>query len=226
MQEIWYLECVNLFKIICPHKYKEYKQCHVLKKYTKKKFIYFNEERSKTVFLINSGKVKIGYYREDGKEIVKSILGKGEVFGENAFLGEEKRTEFAQSIESNTVICPVHIDVLQNLMKDNSSFSLSFYKLINFRIKKLERRLEILLFKDVKQRTIEFIIELQKDYGKELLNGNVLIKHPYSQKEIACLIGVSRPSLNQIFNELKSKDILSYTRKEILIKNNEKLLAG
>jgi len=224
MNQFWYLECVNLFKIICPHKYKEYKDSHTLKKIDKKEFIYFNEDSSNTVYLINSGKVKIGYYREDGKEIVKSILGKGEVFGENAFLHEGKRTEFAQSIAGNTIICPVHIDTLEELMKDNKSFSLSFYKLINFRIKKLERRLELLLFKDVRQRTIEFILELKKDYGKILLNDEVLIKHPYSQKEIACLIGVSRPSLNLVMNELKNQGYLSFKRKEILLKKN-KLLA-
>jgi CRP-like cAMP-binding protein len=225
MKEIWYLECVNLFRIICPHKFKEYKQYHVLDNYSKNAFIYFNGDSSKTVYLINSGKVKLGYYREDGTEIVKAILGKGEVFGEKAFLGEDKRNEFAQSINSNTVICPVPVVTLNKLLRENKSFSLSFYKLINFRIKKLERRLEILLFKDVKQRTLEFIMELQRDYGKKLLNGQILIKHPYSQKEIASLIGTSRPSLNIVFNKLKDCGAISYSRKEILIKK-PKLLNG
>jgi len=223
MKEIWYLECVNLFKAICPHKYKEYNQCHVLDKYKKNDFIYFNGDNSKTVYLIHSGRVKLGYYRKDGTEIVKAILRKGEVFGENAFLGEGKRTEFAQAVDAKTVICPVHLDTLQNLLRNNNSFSLNFYKLINFRIKKLERRLEILLFKDVKQRTIEFLLDLKQDYGKKLLNGDTLIKHPYSQKEIASLIGASRPSLNIVLNELKQKRIISFDRKEILIKKDKLL---
>jgi len=223
MKQIWYLECVNLFKIICPHKYKNYKQCHILSEYTKNDYIYFNEEVSRSVYLVHSGKVKLGYFREDGTEIVKAILGKGEVFGENAYLGEDKRNEFAQAINSKTIICPVSVTTLRALFKDNSSFSLNFYKLINFRIKKLEKRLEILLFKDVRKRTIEFLQELQQDYGKKLLNGDILIKHPYSQKEIACLIGASRPSLNIVLNELKEKDKISFTRKEILIKNGNLL---
>ena len=223
MNQIWYLECVNLFKIICPHKYKEYKDCHVLDKYSKHDYIYFHNDVSKAVYLVHSGKVKLGYYREDGTEIVKAILGKGEVFGENAFLGEDKRTEFAQAVDTKTVICPVPVPTLNELLKDNQSFSLHFYKLINFRIKKLERRLEILLFKDIKQRTIEFLLELKEDYGKPLLNGEVLIKHPYTQKEIACLIGASRPSLNIVLNELKELGAISFNRKEILIKNTNLL---
>jgi len=223
MKEVWYLECVNLFKIICPHQYKDYKKCHTLASYKKKDYVYFDKDASKTVYLINSGKVKLGYYTEDGDEVVKSILCKGEVFGEKAFLGEGKRNEFAQSIDNKTVICPIPVDTLQNMMKNNTSFTLSFYKLISFRIKKLERRLEILLFKDVRKRTTEFILELKEEYGQQMLNGDILIKHPYSQKEIATLIGTSRPSLNIVLNNLKDEGYLSFSGKEILLKNTKVL---
>ncbi len=225
MKEVWYLECVNLFKIICPHQYKAYKDCHTLANYKKKDYIYFNQDASKSVYLINSGKVKLGYYNQEGEEVVKAILGKGEVFGEKAILGEEKRNEFAQSIDSETIICPIHVDTLQDMMKNNTSFTLSFYKLISFRIKKLERRLEILLFKDVRKRTIEFILELKEEYGATLLNGDTLIKHPYTQKEIACLIGSSRPSLNIVMNTLQEEGYLNFIGKEITLKR-AKVLAS
>jgi len=223
MKEIWYLECVNLFKIICPHQYKDYKKEHVLLQYKKQEYIYFDNETSSTVYLINSGKIKLGYYTEDGKEIIKSILSKGEVFGEKAFLGEEKRNEFAKVLDNNTIVCPIKVETLQDMMKNNTSFALSFYKLISFRIKKLERRLEILLFKDVRKRTIEFIEELKEEYGKKLLTGDILIKHPYSQKDIACLIGSSRPSLNIILNNLQNEGLLSFTGKEIILKKGKVL---
>jgi len=219
MKEVWYLECVNLFKIICPHLYKDYKETHTFDAYKKKDYVYFDDDASKTVYLINSGKVKLGYYTKEGDEVVKAILSKGEVFGEKAFLGEGKRNEFAQSVDNSTVICPIPVDTLQNMMKNNTSFTLSFYKLISFRIKKLERRLEILLFKDVRKRTIEFIKELKEEYGNSLLNGDTLIKHPYSQKEIACLLGTSRPSLNIVLNNLRDEGYLSFQGKEIILKN-------
>ncbi len=224
MKEKWYLECVNLFKIICPHQYKDYKNTHEFNKYKKKDYIYFDDDASQTLYLINSGKVKLGYHTNEGKEVIKAILSKGEVFGEKAFLGEIKRTEFAQSLDNNTEICPIPITTLQNMMKNNTSFSLSFYKFIGFKIKKLERRLEILLFKDVRERTIEFIKELRNEFGTTLVTGDILIKHPYSQKEIACLIGASRPSLNIVLNNLREENILSFNGKEIILNKNAFLL--
>jgi CRP-like cAMP-binding protein len=41
------------------------------------------------------------------------------------------------------------------------------------------------------------------------------VKHPYTQKDIASLIGTSRPTLNIIINELKEANIIDFNRKEI-----------
>lgn len=84
--KLWKLENVNLFKILCPHKYKNYAAMHKLKQYAKDDYIYYEEDRANTIFLIDQGRVKIGYYKENGEEVIKSILGKGEVFGRNRYL--------------------------------------------------------------------------------------------------------------------------------------------
>jgi CRP-like cAMP-binding protein len=44
-----------------------------------------------------------------------------------------------------------------------------------------------------------------------------VVHHPYTQKDIASLIGTSRPTLNILLNELKEEKILDYSRKEIRI---------
>ena len=216
MANIWYLESINLFNILCPHKFRRYKENHDFEAYKKTEYIYFNEDAANKVYLITNGKVKLGYYTEEGDEIVKAILSKGEVFGEKAILGEEKRNEFAQSINDNTSICTIEAETLQELIRDNKKFALGFYKFINFRIKKLERRLQLLLFKDAKTRLQEFLLELCEDYGYDCeKTGHKIIEHPYTQKDISSLIGVSRPTLNIIMNELKVEGRINFERKKI-----------
>lgn len=215
---IWFFDNVNLFGMLCPHKFKAYKNAHTFNNYKKQEYIYFEEDSANKVFLIEKGKVKIGYYTENGDEIVKSILSKGELFGEKAILGEEKRTEFAKSADNNTSICPVDVDTMHDLMRDNRPFSFKIYKLIGFRIKRLERHLEILLFKDTKSRLIEFINELIVDYKEGVSEEYpVTINHPYTQKEIACLIGTSRPTISILLNELKEEKIIDFNQKQIII---------
>jgi CRP-like cAMP-binding protein len=218
MKEVWYLENINLFKILCPHKYPKYKDKHGFDKYGKEDYIYFKEDAANKVYLIDKGKVKLGYYTEEGEEVIKSILSKGEVFGEKAALGGDKRSEFAQSLDSSTTICPIPVNTLQEVIRDNAKFSISFYKFINFRIRKLERRLEILLFKDSKTRLQEFIFELSDDYGYCCdETGDTVINHPYTQKDISSLIGTSRPTLNILLNDLKENGTISFQQKNIRI---------
>ena len=217
-EKIWYFEDINLYKILCPHKVKAYKKSHTFDNYAKNEFIYFTDQSASKVYLIDSGKVKIGYYTPEGEEVVKAILSKGEVFGEKTILGEEKHTDFAQAIDSENAICSISTEELQGLMQKNRPLSIKFYRIIGLRLKKLERRLELLLFKDTRTRVIEFITELEKDYGTPLVNGDILIKHPYTQKDMASLLGTSRSTLNIIMNTLKEENYLDFNRKEIIIK--------
>jgi len=221
MKPIWFFEDVNLFKVLCPHKFKALKKKHDFDAYKKKDYIYFEEDSANKVYLIEKGKVKIGYYCENGYEVVKAILTRGEIFGETAILGDLKREEFAQSIDNGTSICQIDINTMYDLMRNNQTFSLKIYKFIGLKFKKLERRLQLLLFKDTKTRLLEFLHELCLDYGFDCeKTGDKVIHHPYTQKDIASLIGTSRPTLNILLNELKRENIIDFTRKEIIIHKN------
>jgi CRP-like cAMP-binding protein len=103
-------------------------------------------------------------------------------------------------------------------MRNNQAFSFKIYKFIGLKLQKLERRLQILLFKDAKTRLKEFLDELCTEYGYNCeKTGNMVIKHPFTQKDIASLIGTSRPTLNILLNELKEDHYIDFKRKEIRI---------
>lgn len=218
MAAIWNLEDAEMFNLLCPHKFAKYKDAHEFKDYKKGDHIYFMNDDADKVFLVAQGKVKIAYINQEGEEVVKNILLRGDLFGEGALLGEEKRNEFAQVLDNGTMICPMHKEQLLDLMREYKSFSIKIYKLVGFRMRKLERRIDQLLFKDAKTRLIEFIRELADEKG-ERFHDVISIKHFYSQKNIADLIGTSRQTLNALLNELKEANLIYFDRREILIKN-------
>jgi len=216
MTKLWFLENVDLFQILCPHLFAEFKHKHSFKNYKKNEYVYIEGDSADKIFLIASGKVRIGYRNEDGKEILKAIIGKGAIFGELAFLGENQRNEFAQVVDNNTMLCPMSVDDLKSMMLQNKDFSLKIYKFISFRIKKIERRLDLVLFKDVKTRLLEFISEMKDEYG--IKRGTiVIIKHPYTQKDIADLIGASRQTVNEILSELNRAGKITFKRGKIYL---------
>jgi CRP-like cAMP-binding protein len=217
---IWYFEKVNLFRILCPTKFGKYEESHVIKSYKRDEFIYFTDDPANNIYMITKGKVKVLNYTENGNEIIKGILATGDIFGEMAVLGEDKRKDFAQAVNKDTYICHMNLEELQGLMLENKKFALTINKIIGLRIRRLERKLDALVFKDVRTRLIDFIKDLIETSGQPF-HGGIRINHFYTHKDIADLIGTSRQTVTTIFNELKAESLIDFKRKEIFILNPE-----
>jgi CRP-like cAMP-binding protein len=214
---LWYFESVNLYQILCPHKVKTMADKHTYNHYKKDQYIYFPEEAATHIYMIVSGHVRIGHYQEDGKEVISAILTTGEIFGELAMAGEEKRKDFAQAMEA-TIICPLSITELAELMKENRELSFKILKLIGLRLMKLERKLELLVFKDARTRVIEFLKDAAAWKGKKV-GFETMIPTRLTHKDIAALTGTSRQTVTTILNELKDKNLINFDRKKILIRD-------
>src|SRR5260221_10445590 len=116
---LWYFESVNLYDILCSHKVKPMAERHTFNYFKKDQFIYFPDEPAQYIYMIADGRVRIGHYLDDGKEVVSAILSMGEIFGELALAGEEKRRDFAQAMDDKTTVCPLSIEELKALMWEN-----------------------------------------------------------------------------------------------------------
>lgn len=220
--QLWYFENVDLFNLLCPHKIEGIEDDHPMTKYKKEEFVYFPEDASNYIYMIAEGRIKIGSYLEDGKESVKAILSKGEIFGELALTGEEKRQDFAQAMDSETIVCPMTLEDMQNLMAGNKQLSFKMLKLIGLRLRKVERRLESLVFKDARTRIIEFLRDEANEKGKKI-GFEMMIPSHLTHKDIAALTGTSRQTVTTILNELREKNIINFDRRKILIRDMELL---
>lgn len=214
-QSLWYFDNIDLYKVLCPPKLKSYSETHYAN-FGQGDLIYLEKDSAKQIYLVKRGKVKIATYDEDGNEIVKAILTKGKLFGEMVFLGEEKRQDFAISLTNKTSLCPMNIDKMHLLMRDNKLFSTYIYKIIGLKVRKIEKRLEMVLFKDATTRVKEFINELAFEFGQRE-DASIMIKHPYTQNDIAALIGLRRETVNNLLQQFKEKKRLDYGRYQINI---------
>lgn len=225
MNNMWYLEKSNMFSLVCPHKFSEYQEDHQFKQYKKGEFIYFSDDPSNTIYLVAEGKVKILYYSEDGEEIAKSVLSRGELFGELALLGEESRKDYAQSMSENTLICVITLDQMGALMKDDTRFALHINRIIGLRIRKLERKLESLVFKDVRTRVLEFLRDFAVEKGEQ--EGNSFTVHHFlTHKDIADLVGTTRQTVTTLLNDLRNEGLITFSRKTMQVSDIRKLDIG
>lgn len=218
---LWYFESVNLFKILCPHKVKAMAGKHEFLAFKRDQFVYVPEDSATQIYLIVNGRVKIGHYLDDGREVTHAILTQGEIFGELAVAGEEKRRDFAQAMTDLTV-CPLTTAELQALMFEDRELSFKILKLIGLRLMKLERKLELLVFKDARTRIIEFLKDAASWKGIRV-GHETMIQTQLTHKDIAALTGTSRQTVTTVLNELKDLNLINFDRKKILIRDLAKL---
>src|SRR5210317_2110166 len=172
MSEIWSLSNINLYEILCPPKLKGYVDENAIEVH-KGEIIYSEHYGESKVYLVSKGKVKIVTYDTQGHETIKQILSKGELFGEKHILGDVKSNEFAIACNNPTEVCAINIGDMKKLMRKNERFESSIYKFIGLRLKKIERRLELLVGKDVETRIISFIHNLYEDSDSGAVHNNL-----------------------------------------------------
>ena len=215
-KNIWYFDNFDFHKILCPYKMKDYRHSKPNDVLKKNEFLFMENDPCTDIILIDKGKVKISHYDNDGNEKVIAFLGKGEILGHMAILGENKHRAFAEVMEDGTQVCKLSVDKAKELTRDYMPFAIEINRRIGEHIRKLERRIEILMRKDVRIRLAEFLYDLGQNYGKSKNNG-IWITHNLTQSDIATLIGTSRKSASLYLNELENQGIIKFDRKHINI---------
>jgi CRP/FNR family transcriptional regulator, cyclic AMP receptor protein len=220
---LWYFEETELYELLCPHKLPHMEGKHIPSVYQKDQYIYFPDEPSTNIFMVAAGRIKMGAYLDDGKEIVKAILSKGEIFGEMALAGEERRTDFAQAMDNDTRVCPMTIGDLKELMRNNQELSFKILKIIGFRFRRMERRIESLVFKDARTRIVEFLKDMAEERGQKV-GFEMMIKNHLTHKDIASLTGTSRQTVTTVMNDLRESNVINFDRRRILIRDMARLV--
>ena len=80
-QEVQHSKNINFARIFCPEILGEQKTTPSHRKFRKGEMIYTPDDDADRIFYILEGQVKISNHDKTGKEVIKSILSKDEVFG-------------------------------------------------------------------------------------------------------------------------------------------------
>lgn len=217
----WFLENIDVTGIFCPKKMGGVRDSHTHRTFKKGEYIYLPNEHADKIYFITDGQVKIGTYGDGGKEVTKALLTMGEVFGETVLVGEDKRRDFAVAMEE-TMVCVLGRSEIKNLMREHSGFSLFLMRIMGSRLLEMEQRLESLVFKDSRTRIVEFLKNLADKKGQRV-GYETLVRRFMTHQEIANLTATSRQTVTTVLNELRNKNILTFNRRRLLIRDMDLL---
>ena len=217
-----HLEQFNLFDNIPRSVLEEVSNFTTLRTRPKNSYVYHPGDLSEVLFILKEGRIKIGNYSDDGREVIKTIVQPGELFGEMGLAGEVKRNEFALTMKEECSFYMIYVADLKQVMQNNSELSLRLIARIGTRIRRTESRLESIIFKDSRTRVVEFIKDMVDKVGR-VYGDEVLLEHFLTHQDIANLTGTSRQFVTSVLNELKRDKIIKFDRNTILVSDTKGL---
>jgi len=185
-------------------------------------FIFMPDEPAEHVHILSKGRVKIGTFAPDGREVIKDILHPGSIFGDLALAGETLRSEYAQNLHDEAEFLSIKVTDFQTAMQRNQRLIFACMKHLSQRLQRVEERLTKLVVKDARERIIEFITDTASKEGKPI-GLETLVKHQLTQQDIASLTGTSRQTVTSVFNDLRKMNLIHFNRNTILIRDVGKL---
>ncbi len=216
-EKIWYLNQINFFKCLRKDEIERLNRVTIMKDIKAKQVLYMQGEPGENVYLLKRGMVKISKTLYDGNELILSIIKPGEIFGELEVIDKESR--HAQAVAySHVLICIISRQELIKMISSNPELGLRLTKIIGFRRRVIENRLENLVFRSVIEKLAALLLELKDQFGKETEAG-VLIDITLTHKDLANLIGASRTTVSENLCNFITQGIIRKAGRRFIINN-------
>ncbi len=167
-----------------------------------------------SLYIICSGKVKVIINDDEGREVILSVLGAGDYFGEMALLDNEPRSACVMTKEQTELLTISK----QSFMDIFSSHPVAYNLLTGLtrRLREANKKIESLALLDVYGRIARLFAQL----AAEQENGTHTLEK-LTHQEIANMIGSSREMVSIILKELVNGSFITIDKKHITI--NKKL---
>ena len=185
------------------------------RRYPKDTVVFFENEEGDFFFMILEGRIKVTILGDDGREVILSILGPGDFFGEMALLDNEPRSATAIAIEDSELIS-LHRTDFQTVLTDNRSITSALIKILSQRLRHANQQISTLALLDVYGRVARVIVDMAREEGRRLKDGRIAFRRATHQ-EIANRIGTTRETVTRMLKDLERQGLIHVEGKEMVV---------
>jgi CRP/FNR family cyclic AMP-dependent transcriptional regulator len=185
------------------------------KSYAKQSVVLTEGEMGDSLYMIQSGKVKVFIGDEDGREIILKILGPGDFFGEMSMIDKQPRSASVNTIEASTFLVLTHA-MFESCVEQAPRIGNMVMRILAQRVREADRKIGTLALMDVYGRVASTLLELSV-YS----NGKLMVGEKLSQQDLANMVGASREMVNRILKDLSDRGFIMVESKSITIINRE-----
>lgn len=208
------LNNISLFADLSEKDMETINRLAVARNFTKNTMILCEGDRSDSLYVILSGKVKVFLSDEEGKEVTLNVQGEGEYFGELALLDNAPRSASVVTVE-DTKLAVISKQAFEDCMNNNPGISLKISKNLARRLRNLSENVRSLALMDVYGRVARTLLDLSEDDD----DGKKTIRQKLTQRDIASMVGASREMVSRILRDLSVGGYITIQNKIITINN-------
>lgn len=193
------------------------------RRYRRGETIFHVEDLGDALFIVTAGHVKITLPTDDGSDpAILTTIGSGGFFGELALLDGAPRS--ATAVALDVVEAQVlRRDAFDRLMDSEPALRRALLASLAGEIRRLTSQVEDLHFLDLPGRLVRHLLRsLPADAG-EPPTGQYRLPWPYTQTELAGMIGGSRQSVNRLLADLVAQDLLHFEGDDLVIPDATRL---
>ena len=165
-----------------------------------------------SLFVIESGKVKVYCSDKNGKEFIMNTQGEGDYFGELALLDDSTRSASVRTVEKSS-FCIIFKDDFNRVLDEHPKIARQLIRNLSQRVRKLTGDVKSLALQDVYGRVANVLMDLAEERG----DGSLFIPEKLTQQDIADRVGASREMVARILKDLTIGDYIRFEGRHIII---------
>src|SRR6185503_2528801 len=177
-------------------------------------WIFVFGDSANSIYLLREGRIKITALADDGHEVLREIIGPGEIFGETSLILGIPRGTSAQALETS-LLCEIRRKDFETLLSMYPELSFQLLKSLGVRLKQAEAQLVNVMCNDISSRVREALIDLIVKESGAVPDGPIKVK--ITQQDLANSIGASRQKTWQVLKELEDSSVLRLMYRSILV---------
>jgi CRP/FNR family cyclic AMP-dependent transcriptional regulator len=205
------LKGVPLFSAFSDAQIGQLLSCVQHRSYPRNSFILRAGEETDALYIILSGRVKLLIPDEEGHEVILSIMGAQEFFGEMGLLDDQPRSASAETLEACEML-RVSKAGFTSLLKDNFELAMLIIRNLVRRMREADRKIESLALIDVYGRVARLLIDLAQN-----VDDKWVVERAPAKQEIARMIGASREMVSRVVKDLHQKGLIRSEKRRIYV---------
>lgn len=183
--------------------------------------IYTEGEAGDKLYIIISGKVKLGRRSPDGREKLLAVLGPSDMFGTLSMFDPGPRTAGATALNEVYAVS-MDRDALRSWIDERPQITEQLLRVLARRLRRTNDEIADLIFTDVPGRVAKQLLQLAQRFGIQE-SGGLRVSHDLTQEEIAQLVGASRETVNKALSDFAHRGWIRLEGKSVLIREPERL---